>query len=124
MARSSRAGGVLPGRAAPTDMGDVQDHVQYCGDRQADRRPADHIQRVVPQEHPRHPVARCQHERGDPQRRGSTSSSSPAIEKLMMACPEVKLSPWCRLTFLWLSAAGYASLLTTVRVVRRVPGGA
>jgi len=74
-----------PRRAAPAVTGDVQDH-------QADRRPADHIQRVVrPQvHHPRHPVAYCQHEREDPQRRGSTSS--PAIAKVMMACPEVKLS--------------------------------
>jgi hypothetical protein len=31
---------------------------------------------------------------------------------------------WCRLTFLWLSAAGYASWLTTVRLVRPVTGGA
>ena len=86
--------GVLPGRAAAAVAGDVQDHVQHSGDGQADRRPADHIQRVVrAQEHPRQPVAGCQHERDHPQRRGNTSTSSPAIAKVMKACPEVKLSP-------------------------------
>ena len=52
---------VLPERAAAV-TGDVQDHVQNGRDGQADRRPADHIQRVVrPQVHPRQPVAGGEH---------------------------------------------------------------
>jgi hypothetical protein len=74
--------------------GHIQHQVQRGRDRQADRRPTDHIQRVVRPRYTRATAFRVASTNATtPQRRGSTSASSPAMAKVMMACPETKLSP-------------------------------
>jgi hypothetical protein len=86
--------GGLPAPADPTIAGDIKDQIQPGRDGQADRGPADHIQRVVrPQVYPGDRIRVASTNATTAQRRGSTNPSSPAMAKLMMACPETKLSP-------------------------------
>ena len=63
-------------------------------DGQADRGPAQHVQRVVRPKYTRATAFRVASTNATTvQRRGSTGASSPAMAKVMMACPETKLSP-------------------------------
>jgi hypothetical protein len=81
-------------RAAGAVTGHVQQQIQHGRDGQADRGPTDHIQRVVRPRYTRATAFRIASTNATTaQRRGSTSASSPAMAKVMMACPETKLSP-------------------------------
>ena len=93
------SGPVLPRRGGPLGpatsavTGDVQHQVQGGHDGQADRGPADHIQRVVCPRYTRATAFRVASTNATTaQRRGSTRASSPAMAKVMMA-PGDKAQP-------------------------------
>jgi uncharacterized protein (TIRG00374 family) len=89
-----RSGRRRVGLAAAAVVGDVQQQVQRGRDGQADRGPADHVQRVVhPQIHRATALNAARAKATIAQRRGSTNASSLAIAKVIIVWSETTLSP-------------------------------